>query len=90
MGLKNIKKLNLSNLKITGATSLSLDVSNCTKLEELNLSGSSYTNFTLPVSGSLRYLNLSNTALLKLGDLDAENPFENQSSLEVLDITGCS
>ena len=90
LGLKNIKKLNLSNLKITGATSLSLDVSNCTKLEELNLSGSSYTNFTLPASGSLRHLNLSNTALLKLGDLDSENPFENQSSLEVLDITGCS
>lgn len=90
LGLKNIKKLNLSNLKITGATSLSLDVSNCLKLEELDLSGSSYTNFTLPSTGSLRYLNLANTSLLKLGDLDSEKPFENQSSLEILNISGCN
>ena len=90
LGLKNLKRLNLSNLKITGATSLSLDVSNCLKLEELNLSKSSYTNFTLPSAGSLKILDLSGTDLLKLGDLEAGKPFENQSSLEVLNISDCT
>ena len=90
LGLRNLKKLNLSNLKIAGATALSLDVSNCLKLEDLNLSGSSYTNFTLPVTGSLKFLDLSNTNIIKLGDLEAGIPFENQSSLEVLNLSGCN
>lgn len=90
IGLKNIKKLNLSNLKIANSTALTLDVSNCLKLEELNLSGSSYTNFALPSTGSLKILDLSNTSLLKLGDLEKGEPFENQSSLEVLNLSGCT
>jgi hypothetical protein len=87
-GLKNIKKLNLSNVILTTdstnpASSFTLDCSACTKLEELNLSKSSITNFNLPSTNILRVLNLSGTSITSLN-------LSNQALLETLDITNCN
>lgn len=95
VGLKNIKILNLSNLSITGSTNLTIDVTGCSRLEELNLSNSSYTNFKLPTSGSLKKLDLSGTAIVNLGTLyegstNIGEPFGNQASLETINLNNCN
>lgn len=90
IGLKNIRKLNLKGLKYTNSSSsVNLDVSTCARLEELDISNSSYTNVTLPKQGSaLKVLNLSGINILELGTADAN--FGNQPSLETLDISNCN
>ena len=87
IGLKNIKKLILNNLKIISEGVKTLDVSQCSRLEYLDMSNSSYTNFKLPLSGSIKYLNLSNTNINHLGN--SIKPFENQTSLEEINLSGC-
>jgi hypothetical protein len=64
-------------------------------LEELNLSNSSYTNFKLPTSGSLKKLDLSGTAIVNLGTLyegstNIGEPFGNQASLETINLNNCN
>lgn len=83
-GLKNIKYLNLSNLKLTGnnAAAYTLDLTNCEKIQELDISYSSITKFKLPTSAVLKTLNLSGTNINTL-------TLENQAFLETLLIDGC-
>lgn len=85
VGLKNIKVLNLSNVELLGeqASAYTLDVSNCDKLQELDISYSSITKVTLPTSAILKYYNLSGTNITSL-------ILENQSFLSTLLINNCS
>lgn len=83
VGLKNIESLNLSNVSIINAVSYTLDVSNCSKLKYLNISGSNITNVTLPISAILETYNLSNTNITSLS-------LSNQSFLTTLSIDGCN
>jgi hypothetical protein len=46
-GLKNIKELILSGFEVT-SDAYTLDISECSKLQRLDLSGSSITNITFP------------------------------------------
>lgn len=87
-GLKNIKKLNLSNVVLTTdsshpASSFTLDCSACNKLEELNISNSSITHYVLPQTNILKTLNLSGTAITDL-------TLSNQALLETIDISNCN
>lgn len=84
IGLKNIKKLNLSNVILKGETAAAytLDVSNCSKLQELDISNSSITKVTLPTSAVLKKYNLSGTAITSL-------VLKNQAFLETLLIDNC-
>lgn len=83
-GLKNIKSLNLSRIKLIGSTAsaYTLDVSGCKKLQELNISNSSITKVTLPDSAVLKTYNLSGTDVTSL-------TLSNQSFLESLNIDNC-
>lgn len=85
IGLKNIKKLILKNVKLIGdtASAYTLDVSRCLKLEYLDISNSSITNVSLPDSAVLKTYDLSNTKITKLTLI-------NQSFLEVLNLDGCN
>ena len=83
-GLKNIKKLNLSKVVLVGnSSSFTLDCSACAKLEELNISNSSVTNYVLPTSSILKVFNLAGTSVQSL-------VLSNQSVLETLDISNCN
>lgn len=84
-GLKNIKKLNLSNVKLIGSTAATytLDLSNCNKIQELDISYSTITKVTLPSSAVLKKYNLSGTDITSLR-------LENQSFLEELIIDDCT
>ena len=82
VGLKNIRVLNLSNVKVTGSTSYTLDLSNCSKLQDLDISYSNITTVTLPTSAVLKSYNLSGTGITKLN-------LANQSFLKTLLITNC-
>lgn len=82
IGLKNIRVLNLSGITVS-STSYTLDVSQCDQLQELNISNSSITNVKLPTSAILKRFILSNTNITSL-------TIENQSFLELLDITDCN
>ncbi len=85
IGLKNIKKLNLSNVKLIGSTApaYTLDLSGCSKIQELDISYSSITKVTLPESAVLKKYNLSGTDITSLR-------LENQSFLEELIINDCT
>ena len=97
-GLKNIKKLNLSKVILTTDTahpsnSFTLDCSACSKLEDLDISNSSITNYILPQSNILRLFNLSGTAIttLNLSDqalLESVN-ISNCTSLRTINISNC-
>ena len=82
-GLKNIRELILANVKVTGSSAYTLDVSNCSKLQTLDISGSSITNVTLPKSPVLKNYNLSNTGITTL-------TLKDQSFLSSLNIDGCT
>lgn len=85
VGLKNIKKLNLSRVKLIGSTAsaYTLDLSGCTKIQELDISYSSITKITFPTSAILKVLNLSGTDITNL-------KLENQSFLNTLLLEDCS
>lgn len=85
VGLKNIKKLNLSRVKLMGSTAsaYTLDLSGCTKIQELDVSYSSITKITFPTSAILKVLNLSGTDITNL-------KLENQSFLNTLLLEDCS
>lgn len=85
IGLKNIKILKLSNVKLIGSTAsaFTLDVSGCKKLQELDISNSSITKVTLPDSAVLKKYNLSGTDITSLS-------LSNQSFLEELVIKNCN
>lgn len=84
IGLKNIKKLNLSKVKLIGSTAsaYTLDLSGCRKIQELDVSYSSITKITFPTSAVLKVLNMSGTDITNL-------KLENQSFLESLLIDDC-
>lgn len=84
IGLKNIKKLNLSRVKLIGSTAsaYTLDLSGCRKIQELDISYSSITKVTLPDSAVLKKYNLSGTEITSL-------VLTNQSFLEDLVIDEC-
>lgn len=84
VGLKNIKKLNLSRVKLIGSTAsaYTLDLSGCRKIQELDISYSSITKVTLPDSAVLKKYNLSGTEITSL-------VLTNQSFLEDLVIDEC-
>ena len=82
-GLRNIRELILANVKITGSTSYTLDVSNCSKLHTLDISGSNITNVSLPISPVLKTYNLANTGITTL-------LLKDQSFLSNLNIDGCT
>jgi hypothetical protein len=84
VGLKSIRKLNLSNVTLTGdnASSYTLNLKNCSKLQELDISNSSITNVTYPTEAVLKVLNLSGTKITSLNMAD-------QSFLSSLDISNC-
>ena len=84
VGLKNIKKLILKNVVLTGpnASAYTLDVSRCSKLEYLDISNSSITNVTLPTTAVLKTYDLSGTAITNL-------TLSNQAFLENLILTNC-
>lgn len=82
VGLKNLKRLNLSGISIPNA-SYTLDVSNCAHLEELNISDSSITSVILSTSAVLKSYKLARTDITTL-------TISNQSFLEELDITDCN
>lgn len=85
IGLKNIKRLILSNVVLIGSTAsaYTLDLSNCSKIQEIDVSYSTITKITLPDSAVLKIFNLSGTNITSL-DL------ENQSFLESLLIDDCT
>ena len=85
VGLKNIKRLILKNVTLSGpnAAAYTLDVSRCSKLEYLDLSGSSITNVTLPSSAVLKTYDISGTAITSLN-------LSNQAFLETLLINECN
>ena len=84
IGLKNIKKLNLSRVKLIGSTAsaYTLDLSGCEKIQELDISYSTITKVTLPDSAVLKKYNLSGTNITSLN-------LANQSFLETLLIDNC-
>ena len=84
IGLKNIKKLNLSKIKLIGtnASAYTLDLSGCSKIQELDISYSSITKITFPSAAVLKSLNMSGTDITTL-------KLENQSFLESLLIDDC-
>lgn len=84
VGLKNIKKLNLSRVRLIGSTAsaYTLDLSGCRKIQELDISYSSITKVTLPDSAVLKKYNLSGTEITSL-------VLTNQSFLEDLVIDEC-
>lgn len=84
IGLKNIKKLNLSKVRLIGSTAsaYTLDLSGCRKIQELDVSYSSITKITFPTSAVLKTLNMSGTDITNL-------KLENQSFLESLLIDDC-
>lgn len=84
IGLKNIKKLNLSRVKLIGsnASAYTLDLSGCRKIQELDISYSTITKVTLPDSAVLKKYNLSGTEITSL-------TLSNQSFLEDLVIDEC-
>lgn len=84
IGLKNIKKLNLSKVKLIGSTAsaYTLDLSGCHKIQELDVSYSTITKITFPTSAALKVLNMSGTDITSL-------KLENQSFLESLLIEDC-
>ena len=85
IGLKNVRTLNLSRLKLIGssASAYTLDVSGCDKLQSLDISYSTITKVTLPSSAVLKEYNLSGTDITSL-------KLENQSFLETLLIADCN
>lgn len=85
VGLKNIKKLNLSGVKLIGdnASAYTLDLSGCQKIQELDVSYSTITKITFPESAVLKVLNLSGTDITSL-------KLENQSFLNQLLIDDCT
>lgn len=85
VGLKNIKELILNKVKLIGdnASAYTLDVSNCNKLQKLDVSESTITKVTLPESAVLKEYNLSNTDITNLS-------LSNQAFLELLLIDGCN
>ena len=84
IGLKNIKKLILKNVVLSGsgASAYTLDVSRCSKLEHLDISNSSITNVSLPSSAVLKTYDLSGTKITSLN-------LSNQSFLENLNLDNC-
>lgn len=85
IGLKNIKKLNLSRVSLIGnqASSYTLDVSSCSKLQELDISYSTITNVKLSSSASLKKYNLAGTNITKL-------ELSDQAFLEEINIQDCN
>lgn len=85
IGLKNIEKLYLSNVKLIGnnASAYTLDLSGCKKIQELDVSYSSITKVTLPSSAVLKVYNLAGTDITSLY-------LENQSFLHTLIIDNCN
>lgn len=84
-GLKNVKNLILSNVKLIGsdASAYTLDTSNCLKLQNLDVSNSSITKIRLPEGAVLKRYNLSGTDITDLN-------ISNQAFLEDLLIDGCN
>lgn len=85
VGLKNIKELILSRVRLVGSTAsaYTLDVSNCDKLQKLDISESTITKVTLPKSAVLKEYNLSGTEITSLN-------LSNQAFLETVLIGGCN
>ena len=85
IGLKSIKKLNLSNVILTGANAeaYTLNVSDCTKLQELDISNSSITKVTLSNDAALTTYNLAGTAITSL-------ELKNQAFLTTLILDNCT
>lgn len=84
VGLKNIRKLNLSGVKLIGdtASTYTLGLAGCKKIQELDVSRSTITKVTLPDSAVLKVYNLSETDITSI-------KLENQSFLETLLIDDC-
>lgn len=84
IGLKNIKRLLLNKVKLIGASAsaYTLDLSGCSKIQELDISYSTITKVTLPDSAVLKRFNLSGTDITSLS-------LSNQSFLEELKIDDC-
>lgn len=84
-GLKNIKNLILNKVKLTGdnSSAYTLDLTNCSKLQKLDVSYSNITNIKLPSSAVLKEYNLSGTTITSL-------TLENQSFLKNLVLADCN
>ena len=84
IGLKNIKTLILSGVTLSGdgASAYDLNLSNCQKIQKLDVSNSSITKITLPDKAVLKELNLSGTDITTLN-------LSNQTFLHTLNITNC-
>ena len=83
VGLKSLKRLILSGVELTGASAYTIDVSNCDKLQVLDISNSSITNVTLSDSAVIKTLNLSGTNITSLS-------LSNQSFLYDLRLDDCN
>lgn len=85
IGLKNIRNLNLSGIKLTGseASAYTLKVDSCDKLQKLDISNSSITKVNLSPTAVLKEYNLSGTDITELN-------LSNQSFLETVYIDGCN
>lgn len=83
IGLKNIEKLILSNIKFTNSTTYTLDASGCSKLKYLDVSGSDISTINLPSSTLLETYILDNTSITSLS-------LSGQSFLSTLSLSGCN
>lgn len=85
IGLKNIRTLILNNVKLIGdkASAYTLDLTNCNKLQELDVSSSTITKVKLSETAVLKKFNLSNTDITEL-------VLTNQSFLETVLIDNCN
>ena len=87
-----VQSIDFSNLKILG-TAGGLDLKNCSNLQSLNLSNSSFTAITLPASSILETLNLSglNITSLIIGKDSVDSMTVNgQPFLSNINISGCN
>ena len=84
IGLKNIKNLTLSGLTLSGdgASAYDLNLSNCEKIQKLDISYSSITKVTLPTKAVLKELNLAGTEITTLN-------LSNQTFLKTLILDDC-
>lgn len=79
-GLSSLKTLKMENFSGTNT----LNVSGCEKLEYLYAANSSLTTITFPQTGTLKYVDLSETPIQQLN-----NSFNGQTSLKYLNLSNC-
>lgn len=82
-GLNSLRYLNCSYCPFGGSGSTnSLNLSDSTALQEVDISYSGITNMTLPTGGTLKKINASNTKITKIKVV-------TQTMLEELDLSNC-